>query len=70
MTGGGARILVIAEWLGDAMTDEQAHRLMDEIKVLSSFDKAELLLLVPESKLYRLLDEHCKGADGISHQIY
>ena len=51
-------VMAIAEFLGDDMTDEQAVKLMDEVRRLGEDDKYYLYDYLPGSKLYTLLSEH------------
>lgn len=59
-------VYAVCEFLGDKMTDEQASRLMDNIRELSITDRERLLYQygVP-SKLYAELSMHNAEMGGL-----
>ena len=63
-TGTVQNILAIAEFLGDEMTDDQAIRMIDEIKKLSIADR-EIIYQHIEGRLYTEMSMHNAEMGGL-----
>lgn len=59
-------LLVVAEFLGNEMTEEQAERLMDEARNLSIEDRERLLNTLPGGPLYTEMGMHDREMGGLS----
>jgi hypothetical protein len=58
-------ILIIVEFLGDEMSDDQAERLMDDCQMLSVAAREYVLASLDGGKLYTALSTHNREMGGL-----